>query len=244
METNQAGSIGNWGKWGDKDERGAVNFVTPEVLKSALTSVKKGKVYSLSIPVQLTGVPRASFGGRRTGCVHLMTLDGGDFAAGTKRAGVDGVETADDYIFLATHGTTHIDALCHCWIGDKLYNGFSGNTVRSNGARYCGIDKVKWLVARGILLDIAGYKGVNILDRGYAITAADLDACAAEQGVSLRSGDVLLVRTGWINAYEADPEHWDTGPRPGLGIDTLPWIINKEICAVGADNTGVEVAPP
>ncbi|MDO8569026.1 MAG: cyclase family protein, partial [Dehalococcoidales bacterium] len=69
-------------------------------------------------------------------------------------------------------------------------------------------------------------------------------ACAAEQGVSLRSGDVLLVRTGWIDAYEADPEHWDTGPRPGLGIDTLPWIIGKEICAVGADNTGVEVAPP
>ncbi|MFC2066867.1 cyclase family protein [Chloroflexota bacterium] len=244
MTTKNTDRIGNWGRWGDDDERGAINFITPEVLKSALTSVKKGKVYSLAVPLQMNNAPRLTFGGRRAACVHLMSLDGGDFAAGTRRAGSDGVETADDYLFLALHSTTHIDALCHCWIDDKLYGGFSGNTVRSNGARYCGIDKVKWIVARGVLLDIAKYRGVDILERGYAITPADLDGCAAQEGVTFKSGDVLLIRTGWINAYPQDPNGWDKGGRPGIGVATLPWIVEKEICAIGADNTGVEVSPP
>jgi len=126
METSY--KIGNWGRWGAKDERGAVNFVTPEVLKESLASVKQGKVYSLAIPLQLRDVPLATRFDGRAGCVHLMSLDGGDFAAGTKRAGTNAVETADDFIFLSTHGTTHIDALCHCWAEGQLYNGFSGNT--------------------------------------------------------------------------------------------------------------------
>ncbi|MBI2848085.1 MAG: cyclase family protein [Chloroflexi bacterium] len=233
--------IGNWGRWGDDDERGAANFITPEVLKSALGVVKKGKVYSLCLPLQLQfdGVTFAPFA-NRVGSVHLMSLDGGDFAAG--RTPRDGRKSADDYLFLFLHGSTHIDALSHVWIDDKIYGGFSGDTVTSTGAEYCGIDKLKWIVGRGVLLDIARYKGVDVLGKSYAITPADLDGCAEQQGVDIRSGDILLIRTGCINALKTDAGAW-VSKQPGIGIDTVPWIAEREVCAVGADNTTLEVQP-
>src|SRR5690606_14204940 len=99
--------------------------------------VRKGRVYSLGLPIQKQDVPIFP---TRMPPMHFMTRDGGDYAAGRKARLL--YQSADDYLFVACHGVTHIDALAHLWYDDKLYNGFSANHVRSDGARRCGIDKI------------------------------------------------------------------------------------------------------
>ncbi len=239
MEKNADQKVGNWGKWGLQDERGALNYITPDAILKATHLVKEGKVYSLSLPLQRHNVPCLAEA-ERGRPLHFMRLDGGDWAAGAKK--IAGMQFSDDFIFLPTHATTHIDALCHVWFDDKLYNGFDGNTVRSYGARYCGADKIGWIVTRGVLLDVARYKSVDALPRDYVITPNDLDNCARTQDVKLESGDVLLIRTGWMGRYLTNPEDWGDA-QPGIGEAVIPWIISKEICVVGADNAAVEVWP-
>jgi hypothetical protein len=153
--------INNWGKWGTTDERGALNFITPEVIRRASSLIKKGAVYSLAVPWDK--IPAQE---HRLIPTHFMNTDGGDYAAGSRK--INGTQISDDTIILSTHSVTHVDALCHVWYDDKLYNGFNGNTVRSRGARYCGIDKMRWLFTRGLLLDIAKYKNVDYLKKQIA----------------------------------------------------------------------------
>jgi kynurenine formamidase len=228
----------NWGRWGDTDERGAANHQTPDVVKAGAGLVRQGKVYSLALPLRTQKVPVFP---RRTPPMHFMTLDGGDYAAGFERKG--GFQSADDYIIVGTHATTHVDALAHIWYGDQLYNGFSGNTIRSNGAERCGIDKIRSLVGRGVMLDLCKHKGVDRLEKSYAITPDDMVACAAAQGVEMRPGDVLLLRTGWLKTFYDQGSQAFFATEPGIGIDAAQWIANMDFAAVGADNYGVEVVP-
>lgn len=184
----------NWGRWGAEDERGAANLLTPDAIRAAAGLVRRGRVYSLALPMQSRKVPVLP---GRSPVQHFMSMDGGDYAAGLRRR--VSYKSSDDYIMAATHGTTHVDSLAHVGYGDEMYNGHSGNLVRSReGAIRNGIDKLSSLVGRGVLLDIAAYKDVEHLEADYAITAADLRDCAAFEGVQIRAGDMLLVRTGWL----------------------------------------------
>ncbi len=114
------------------------------------------------------------------------------------------------------------------------------NHVTSDGATRNAIDRVPYLAGRGVLLDIARWKGVDHLGVGEAITAADLDACAAAQGVQVQPGDLLLIRTGWIRVFGADRALFDRG-EPGIDASTLAWLKEHDVVAVGADNHAVEV---
>lgn len=235
--TDQSLKIGNWARWGSEDQMGNLNLITPESVIRASRLVKKGRVYSLALPIRRTGVPSDL---SRNPALHLMKLDGGDYLAGAKPPG--GVSAADDYLIMACHGTTHIDALAHVWIENLMYNGFSGSLVRSSGAHKLGIENVRQLVTRGVLLDIARFKGIPHLEGGYAITDSDLQACAAAQGVAAGTGDVLLIRTGWLSVFYQNPDEFYRA-QPGLGTSSGKWIIEREIVAVGADNIAVEVEP-
>ena len=228
----------NWGRWGADDERGAANFVTPEVVRAAAGLVKTGRVYSLSLPVQQRGVPVFP---RRVPCQHFMTLDGGDYAAGFSRKG--GFQTSDDHISLPTHGTTHIDALSHVWYDDKLYNGYPGSSVRSTGAARLGIEKLKHLVGRGVHLDLCAWQGLEHLPGGYPITPEDLAGCAQAQGVEIRSGDIVLFRTGWQKVFRDQGGAAFFGAEPGIGIAAAEWLGSLGVAGVGSDNFGVEVVP-
>ena len=230
---------GNWGKWGDKDQRGTLNYITRDVVQDSTKLVKKGKVYSLALPIQQTGVPVFTDRGRRVNCIHFMRWDGGDFAAGSIRVGQLGICASDDYLLLGGHSTTHIDALCHMWYEDHLYNGFSANTLRSSGAKYCGVDKLQWIITRGIMLDIPQYKNLEHLEAGYVITPEDLEGCMKKQGVALRPGDALLVRTGWLKTYFDNPGEWEKS-QPGIGLESVPLITENQISVVGADNAAFE----
>lgn len=228
----------NWGRWGAADERGTANHATPERLVSAAGLVRRGQVYSLSLPIQGHSVPVAP---RRGPPQHFMTLDGGDYAAGLQRK--SGFQASDDYLALYTHGSTHVDALAHVWYDGTLYNGFSANTVRSNGAAKCGIDKLGHLTGRGVLLDFARHRGVPHLPGGAVLGPGDFEDCAAAQGVELREGDIVLMRTGWLSTYtDRDPEAF-FGSEPGIGLEAGEWIGQRGFAAIGADNYAVEAIP-
>jgi kynurenine formamidase len=229
---------GNWGRWGEADERGAANYLTPERLVQATRLVRTGKVYPLGLPVQSTGVPVFP---RRSAPQHFMTLDGGDFAAGLKRSG--GFQSSDDYLALFTHGTTHVDALAHVWYGDQLFNGFSGNTVRSSGAKHLGVEKLGHLVGRGVLLDMCRFRGETPVPPGTELMPDDFEACAKAQGVELREGDILLVRTGWLGAYDEKNPSRSFAGEAGPGLAAGEWIGARGFAAIGMDNFAVEVAP-
>ena len=227
----------NWGRWGSDDELGARNHLTFDRVHDACHLVKIGQVYSLALPIRRRDVPTQP---HRNPALHLMAFDGGDFAAGSKAAG--DVQFSDDYLLVAVHGATHIDALSHLWYENVLYNGFSGNTVRSSGARYCDIAKVDWLVGRGVLLDIPGHRGVPHLDRAEAISAKELQKCASDQGTAIGAGDIVLVRTGWLPVFFEDRAKFESG-EPGIGADAAEWLASKDIAAIGADNSSVECMP-
>ena len=230
----ELGKMTNWNRWGKEDERGALNFVTPEAIRRGVTSVKQGKVYPLGLPVRENNVPLLE---GRPAPIHLMAFDGGDFAAGAMADKPS--QMAEDYVIIGTHGTTtHMDALCHIWEGHQMYNGFSGNFVRSYGATRLGIENVEGIITKGVLLDLAGYRGVDIMASDDLITEDDIRGCMESQGVNIESGDAVLVRTGWTNMFYQDQVAY-SGLQPGVGPSAGLYLAQQGICAIGADNTAV-----
>jgi len=127
-----------------------------------------------------------------------------------------------------------------------MWNGYDCRLVSSFGAQKCGIEKTQEkMVGRGVFLDVAKYVGVDCLPDGFGITAALLDAVEQAQGVMVKRGDYLLIRTGQMEAKLAQ-SNWDYysgGDAPGLAFDTLGWLYRKEVAAVATDTWGVEVRP-
>jgi len=222
-----------WGRWGPGDELGALNLLgRPEVLRG-LAAVRDGIVLSLAAPI-VSGQGYGIAG--RPAPAHYMLRDGGDYAAGlAERAGFG---FADDVITLATHGVTHVDALAHVWRDGQLYNGFPAGTVTSRGASRLGIDKMRPIVTRGVLVDCA--PGAD-RDAGDRVHRGELARLLAAADIDLAPGDVLLVRTGWLAAFaagRADAASW-----PGLDRDCGPWLAERGVVLVGADNVAVEAYP-
>ena len=225
-----------WQRWGEDDERGALNYIGSVQVQEAAALVRSGRVLSLAQPLSSrTPVPQ-----HRAGIQHFMGRDGGDYAAGARRPG--GFQFAEDTVVLPLHIGTHIDALCHAWYDDTLYNGFPGNGIRStSGATRCGIDKMGPVVGRGVLLDVAGVHGDALRD-GAAIGPRDLEQAAKRVGVAVGKGDIVLIRTGWAEHQGlADSVSFDG--EPGLDVDAALWLAEREIAALGADNFAVEVIP-
>lgn len=238
--TEAADRFRNWGRWGDEDERGTLNFVTPQAIVAAAGLVRKGETFSLAIPFDQSGPQTGRHG--RINPVHSMTLDGGDAPPLPH-----GIGFADDTIFMPLQCATQWDALSHAFDRGKTYNGHDAAVVSSRGAARNGIEKVAdGFVGRGVLLDIARYKGVDALQPGYAITADDLDGCREQQGptAEIRSGDFVLVRTGQMGQCKS--HGWGSyagGDAPGLSFHTAGWLHDNELAAIATDTWGFEVRP-
>lgn len=237
----------NWGRWGPADERGATNFITPEVVAEAARLIRTGRVCSLAIPLDRWGPVHPA---RAGGVVHQFAWTGSDAVIGGALTSsiAGGFQGSDDYIFMPLQGSTQWDALCHYSFDDCTYNGFwVANTESFDGARRNSIHLQKdRLTGRGVLLDVAAHLGVARLEPGFAITAEHLDACAEAQGVTVRTGDLLLVRTGhlgwWYELEQVErPRFWAASP--GLSIHTAEWIHAHEVAALAVDNGAVEVEP-
>jgi kynurenine formamidase len=236
-----ASACRNWGRWGPDDELGTLNFVTPETVAAAAREVRSGQVFSLAIAFGPSGPQTGGLG--RFNPVHTMLATGTDAAAGCQDH--LHVAYADDVIALPCHGATHWDALGHVFYRGAMWNGYDMRLVSSAGAARNAIAVLRdRLVGRGVLLDVARWKGVDALSPGEGIGAADLDAVLRSEGVEVRTGDFLLVRTGQLGRCRR--EGWGTyagGDAPGLALDTASWLRDARVAAVAADTWGCEVRP-
>jgi kynurenine formamidase len=228
--------VSNWGRWGDEDERGTVNLITPQHVAAAATLVRHGKVFDLGIELGPNG-PQA--GGARINPMHLMS------ATGSESKYPDGFRVADDYIFMPLQAAAQYDSLAHVHYDGLLYNGFAADSITTAGAAHCSIDKLgPGIAGRGVLLDVARLNGVDWLESGHAITPADLDAAAERQAVEVMPGDILLVRTGWrkMLVSSGDRAAFMAG-EPGLAFECVEWLRAHDVALIGADNWAVEVYP-
>jgi kynurenine formamidase len=230
-----AAQVSNWGRWGDQDELGTLNLIDAGAVQRGAACVRTGKRFSLSLPLdengpQIGGVPG------RVNATRTMTQINAEFT-GTP----DGFCTSDDVVTMGLQAATHWDALAHVSYSGQLYNGYPASSVTEGGAGRCGIANVASLVTRGVLLDVARSRGVDRLDPGYGITPADLDAALK---VDLATGDVVLVRTGFVQLFKkGDHKGYAGGDQPGLTMATAKWFHDRDVAAVATDTYTFEVWP-
>ncbi|MFB4298685.1 cyclase family protein [Actinomadura sp. NTSP31] len=228
--------LSNWGRWGDDDQRGTLNLITPECVSAAAGTVRRGVTFGLSIPADETG-PYSSPDSGRFNPIHTMTRYRGDNPQGE----FWDFCSSEDMLILGTHSSTHFDALAHLWYDDLLYNGrHHDDAVTAWGAVHCSIQNlVAGVVSRGVLLDIPRLRGVEHLPPGSEVGPADLDAAFDAVRLAPRPGDVLLLRTG---TYPRQRRGADVGQggSPGLTWECARWIRDHGIAAVCADNFAVE----
>jgi kynurenine formamidase len=237
----------NWGRWGADDELGALNYVGPEQVVAAAQLVRQGKLISMTLPYDLAG---PQVGGFRANPLNMMTATGTDYLSGAQDplpAGwgpARGFGFADDVIVMPNQAGSQWDSLAHIFFEGKMYNGHDAAAVTAKGARRNGIQVMREkLIMRGVLLDVARQHGVEALDPGYAITAGDLDAAAAAQGVQVRTGDCVIVRTGFLGARRGNWGDYSGGSAPGMSLHTAPWLAEHQVAAIATDTWGLEVRP-
>lgn len=230
--------LNNWGRWGDSDEVGTLNFVTPEKRVQAAQLVRTGKVFDLGMAFDKEGPFKS--GGFRNNPIHVMTLLPSDTAQSP-----DGMISADDMIITGLQSATQWDGLAHVGYGGKFYNDVPSGAVNSfvGAARNSFPKVVDRLISRGVLLDIAGAKGVDRLEDSYEVTEADLLAAEERQGVRVESGDIVCLRTGFYKWFlEGDRDHF-LGNSAGPGLDMCRWLYEREVAALAVDNYSGEVWP-
>lgn len=231
----------NWGKWGEHDQVGTLNYIAPEKIVQAAGLVKKGRVFSLAIPFNQNG-PQT--GRARVNPTLMMRSTGADFVSGS-RQNPSGFGGADDHLFMSLQAATHWDALSHIFDRNQMWNGYNANNVNSLGAKLNGVENMRdRIVTRGVLLDMAHHKGIEWLEPGYAITEADLLACIEQQRVTVDTGDIVLIRTGQMTYCKR--HGWGDyagGDAPGLSFGTAGWLHRTQIAGVASDTWGVEVRP-
>lgn len=232
----------NWGRWGPDDQLGTLNYVGPNEVLHAGSLIKKGKVISLGLEFNFNG-PQKGWG-NRFNPIHSMLQTGTDAVAGNQDW--NNIRYADDMVTMPLQCGTQWDALGHIFYGDKMWNGYDAALVDATGAKKNGIEHTRSkMVGRGVLLDIARFKGGEYLEDGYGISSEDLSACAAHQGVDIRRGDFIIVRTGQMEE-RLHSQEWGGyagGDAPGLMLETAEWIHDKQIAAICTDTWGCEVRP-
>jgi kynurenine formamidase len=228
----------------EADELGSGRHVTPEAILRALALVRQGRVFDLD-PGRFPGMPRNP----AQPPFDLVTYRS---PRGERKAAelsfLQPETNQDNFGFVLEQVTTsmhmgaHIDALCHvtCGTDSEWYGGFSeAEFLGDKGALVSDVTRIPAIFARGVILDVAGHVGVPMLDAGMPIAAELLQATASAQGVELRAGDVVLIRTGQLRDW---PEMRD-GPEAGLSLDAAEWLGSLDPLAIGADNSAIEVLP-
>lgn len=227
-------SLSNWGRWGTSDERGTLHLLTPERVTDAAALVHEGRSVTLSLPLNTelavhNPVPAD----------HHMTL------LGEPAESHEPVHFIKDYVGLDYHndGHTHIDALCHVAYKGSLYNGKPEDAVTDDGASVNTIEVLRdGLVGRGVLLDVPRLRGVSWLEPGEHIFGEDLEAAERAQGVEVREGDILLVRTGHPKRL-AELGPWNTPEaKAGLHPTAMRFVAERGVAVLGSDGNN-DTAP-
>jgi kynurenine formamidase len=226
----------NWGRWGPDDERGTLNYITPERVREAASLVRSGRSVSMAVPINKVAGPDNPHP-----AVHYM-VQNYDI-----RHPLGEPQFCTDFLACEFHGDchTHIDAPCHIAYRGKLYNGKPVSAVTSKGPLLQDITAyAHGIIGRGVLLDIPRLRGVKWLDPGEAVTPAELEAAEKAQGVRLRDGDIFVFRTGhhrrrlefgpWNNSYAGQG-------KAGLHATAMLLLHERKVAAFFPDGDGETV---
>lgn len=232
-----AARVSNWGRWGADDERGTLNFITPDVVRRGAAAVRRGVSFSLAIPFDENGPQTGGIPGR-INPRHTMTMRNAAFTGDPAD-----FTTSDDVVEMGVQAATHWDALSHAGYEGKLYNGIADAVIDETGATRLGIEHFGPIVTRGVLLDVARAHGVDHFEGAHAIGGDDLDAAVAQARVQIESGDIVLVHTGQMHWLRLGDKERYGNPTPGLGVRSIEWLHDHEVAAVATDTMVFEVWP-
>ncbi len=227
----------NWypSKWGKDDTLGAINELTPEGVVRAAQLVKTGKTYSLGVE---TGRDTPAYGARTYQLFAVASGDGSGGSMGSNKGTFN-----DDWMTTWLGIGTQIDGLGHLGIEHVYYNGNHVSEFwRPEGLAKFGTHLLPPIVTRGVLLDIAGSKGVAMLAAGAVIGVEEIEVAAKRQGLKLRRGDVVIFNTGWQALASSDPERFLSG-EPGLDSGGAEYLAQIGVVAVGSDTWGLDALP-
>lgn len=221
--------------YGPDDQIGAANNLSPAGVVEAAGLVTEGKTYPLGIVVS-SATP--AFPPRFISVTVLTPGQEGGTSFGSNNGNYN------DDIFTGWLGVaTQIDGLGHLGAGNTFYNNNkTADFVSTTGLTKLGIEGIPPIVTRGVMLDIAGVRGVEMMSEGDVITVEDIEAAAGDAGVTIGEGDVVILHTGWLSLLGKDDQRF-VSKEPGLGVEAAAWLAEQGVVAVGADNWGLEAVP-
>jgi len=231
--------------WGKDDEIGRLNLMTAESRSAILANADWKQVFDLSVDYFL-GMPSWQAVGDPEYQIWLTHTPRGVTVDDPLNVG-DEINHHVSYTGAAmsmyTHMGTHIDALNHFGIDGKIWNGFSADEhLGDRGWHRAGAEKIPPIIARGVMLDIPALKGKNMLDDSYRITKQDIIDSLARQKMQLKTGDVVLVRTGRMAIFDDAQAYMKNSP--GLGIHAIKYLVEEGgAMIIGADNLSLEAFP-
>ena len=232
--------------WGPQDEIGRLNLMTDASRLAVISRIASGRVYDLSVDYaigmpswQAVGDPRYQFW-----LTHSPRGTIVDDPVNVGRGANQRVSYTGDAISMYTHTGTHIDALNHFGLNGRIWNGFAADEhLGDRGWTRAGAETIPPIVARGVLLDVAAAKGLDVLPPNYRISADDLRQALRRQGVALQAGDVALIRTGRMRAFASGAAYMSEPP--GLSLAAARFLVEERgVASVGADNLSFESFPP
>ena len=230
------------GPWGPNDNVGAMSYVLQETLVPLLRTVEQGKIYDLSQVIEVGAPQLLPF---QSPFLQNMYCTAGNTRRLLREAMdiTDGAGAFLERVEMTMHVGTHIDALGHFATGDEMYNGNSVTDGAGDwGLTKLGIEHCPPILTRAVVIDVAGFKGVEHLAGDAVIGPSELEGALKKQKAEIRQGDAVLLRTGWAKYYMVDNETY-VGPSPGLGEEGARWLSGQRVAAVGADNMALEVMP-
>lgn len=233
-------------RYGADDVLGAMNLITPESILAALALVKQGKVYDLAFVLD-QDMPVPGFHGAFFANTQYTLENGVEWHNRVIGNMKNGYSAQNLRLAMSDHSGTHIDQLNHVGIQQEngeflVYNGIRNRDIVSSfGTTKLGAEYMPPLIGRGVLIDVATHKGVDMLPAGYAISPAELEAALAAQGTVVRSGDTVLVHTGWGRNWN-NPDKMLSG-EPGLGKACAEWAVKKNIVCWGVDQFATDPIP-
>src|SRR5215470_464044 len=241
----QNSTAGWWpSRYGQDDEAGALNEISPGKVLEAVGLVREGRVYDLA-HVLHAGIP--TFPGRTFR--QYLTTNYHEINRRSERAGPEGlgrnsVNWIVEQVMATQQMGTHMDGLNHLQRGDRTYNGFGlGEIVEDYGTNRLGIDTLPQVVTRGLLVDVTAARGGERLEQGEVVTVADAEAALAGAGLDAGPGDAVFFHTGWGGLWGADNERYAAG-EPGPGLALGEWLADHRVALTGCDTWSYGPYPP